>query len=89
MYNVNEPPPHWSLEVRKGFLDDRWKEEVQYRKNAAQEREKLIDVYREDVLTVLQNWFAKLRSRNFYFENALRFERPVEADKGTINALIN
>ncbi|GFT28561.1 histone-lysine N-methyltransferase SETMAR [Trichonephila clavipes] len=60
-------------------------------KNAVQARNKLTDVYGEDVLTVRQcpNWFAKFRSSNFDVEDAPRSGRPVEADKNAINALVD
>ncbi|GFW11355.1 histone-lysine N-methyltransferase SETMAR [Trichonephila clavipes] len=60
-------------------------------KNAVQARKKLTDVYGEGVLTVrqCQNWFAKFRSSNFDVEEAPRSERPVEADKDAIKALVD
>ncbi|GFY26092.1 histone-lysine N-methyltransferase SETMAR [Trichonephila clavipes] len=60
-------------------------------KNAVQARKKLTDVYGEGVLTVrqYQNWFAKFRSGNFDVEDAPRLERPVEADKDAIKALVD
>ncbi|GFU99611.1 histone-lysine N-methyltransferase SETMAR [Trichonephila clavipes] len=60
-------------------------------KNAVQARKKLTDVYGEGVLTIrqCQNWFAKFRFGNFDVEDAPRSERPVEADKDAIKALVN
>ncbi|GFV31715.1 histone-lysine N-methyltransferase SETMAR [Trichonephila clavipes] len=64
-----------------------------YRKgeNAVQAKKKLTDVYGESVLTVpqCQNWFAKFRSGNFDVEDAPRSERPIEADKDAIKALVD
>ena len=60
-------------------------------KNAVQARQKLCNVYGEDVLTErqCQNWFAKFRSGNFDVEDAPRSGRPVEANEDTIKALID
>lgn len=60
-------------------------------KNAVQARNKLSAVYGEDAVTErqCQNWFAKFRSFYFDVEDAPRCGRPVEANEGTIKALIN
>lgn len=60
-------------------------------KNAVQARNKLTDLYGEDVSTVrqCQNWFAKFRPVNFDVKGAPRSGRPVKTDKDTIKALVD
>ena len=55
------------------------------------QEKKLWNVYREDVLTEhqCQNWFAKFRSGNFDLKDTPRPGRPVEANEGSIKALID
>ncbi|GFX18180.1 histone-lysine N-methyltransferase SETMAR [Trichonephila clavipes] len=60
-------------------------------KNAVQAKNKLANVYGDDVLTVsqCQNWLAKFRSGNFDVEDASRSGRPLEVDKDTIMAFFD
>ena len=53
-------------------------------KNAVQARNKLVDVFREGVLTVrqCQNWFAKVPV-------LVRSGRAVEADKDCVKSLVD
>ena len=56
-----------------------------------QARKKLTDLYKEDVLSVLQchDWFAKLRSDNFKFKDAPLSGRTVEANRDAIYTFID
>ena len=55
-----------------------------------QARKKLYDVYGEKLLKELQcqNWFARFRSEDFDFKDALRSGRPTEVDDDKIKAMI-
>ncbi|GFV95741.1 transposable element Tcb2 transposase [Trichonephila clavipes] len=96
-----QPPPQSLQELERALLEE-WDRMPQLvinslidsmpprkGKNAVQAIKKLTDVFGEGVLTVRQNWFAKFRSGNFDVEDALRSERPVEADKEAIKALVD